>query len=298
MVATSGDRLIAPETVQVLVRELFPRATVVTPNLDEAALLLGARHRRLSRRSMQAASDLLALGARAVLLKGGHLPGEQVVDVLAQAGGARQRLRSARIASRNLHGTGCTLSSAIAAHLALGHALAAGGGAGARLHSGGDRGRGRTCKRAQGTARSTTAMRPVPTAICRAVTAPQACLGRVSQASAKVSARVGSAEPHCGAHAAAARGRWRCRPATAPRRVTLILRREPAPTSRRLPKPSRPRITPYSGTNTELSSQQERLQAVHRQHQGQRSAQHARAAGPSGECSSAACRLCADTEPE
>jgi len=119
MVATSGDRLIAQETVQVLVQELFPRATVVTPNLDEAALLL-ARDIRGVEALDQAASDLLALGARAVLLKGGHLPGDQVVDVLAQAGSARQRLQSARIASRNVHGTGCTLSSAIAAYLALG----------------------------------------------------------------------------------------------------------------------------------------------------------------------------------
>jgi hydroxymethylpyrimidine/phosphomethylpyrimidine kinase len=119
MVATSGDRLIAPQTVQVLVQELFPRAAVVTPNLDEAALLLERDINAVDALD-QAASDLLALGARAVLLKGGHLPGDQVVDLLAQSDGARQRLQSARIASRNVHGTGCTLSSAIAAHLALG----------------------------------------------------------------------------------------------------------------------------------------------------------------------------------
>jgi hydroxymethylpyrimidine/phosphomethylpyrimidine kinase len=122
MVATSGDRLIEDETVQVLVRELFPRAVVVTPNLDEAALLVG--HAIDGVAALDAAADeLLALGAKAVLLKGGHLPGEEVVDVLLQAGGNRKRLASARIASRNLHGTGCTLSSAIAAHLALGAAL-------------------------------------------------------------------------------------------------------------------------------------------------------------------------------
>ncbi|MGH8821243.1 MAG: bifunctional hydroxymethylpyrimidine kinase/phosphomethylpyrimidine kinase, partial [Rhodoferax sp.] len=119
MVATSGDRLIAPETVQVLVHELFPRAAVVTPNLDEAALLLEEDINAVEALD-QAANDLLMLGARAVLLKGGHLPGDQVVDVLAQSGGARQHLQSARIASRNVHGTGCTLSSAIAAYLALG----------------------------------------------------------------------------------------------------------------------------------------------------------------------------------
>ncbi|OUL98076.1 bifunctional hydroxymethylpyrimidine kinase/phosphomethylpyrimidine kinase [Variovorax sp. JS1663] len=122
MVATSGDRLIAQETVQVLVRELFPRAIVVTPNLDEAALLIGHPIDGVDALD-DAASELLALGARAVLLKGGHLPGDDVVDLLAEADGERLRLSSQRIASRNLHGTGCTLSSAIASHLALGYAL-------------------------------------------------------------------------------------------------------------------------------------------------------------------------------
>ncbi len=119
MVATSGDRLIAPDTVQALVHELFPRAIVVTPNLDEASLLL-ERDIPSVEALDQAASDLLAMGARAVLLKGGHLPGGQVVDVLAQAGGGRQRLASTRIVSRNVHGTGCTLASGIAAGLARG----------------------------------------------------------------------------------------------------------------------------------------------------------------------------------
>ena len=124
MVATSGDRLIAQETVQVLVRELFPRVTVVTPNLDEAELLLG--HGIADAQALDpAAQGLLAMGARAVLLKGGHLQGPQVVDLLVQAGGPTRRLASARIASRNVHGTGCTLSSAIAAHLALWHPLEA-----------------------------------------------------------------------------------------------------------------------------------------------------------------------------
>ncbi len=119
MVATSGDRLIAEETVAVLVRELFPLAALVTPNLDEGGWLLGrpiTREEELD----AAAGDLLALGARAVLLKGGHLPGERVVDLLALPGGERHRLASARIATHNGHGTGCTLSSAIAAHLARG----------------------------------------------------------------------------------------------------------------------------------------------------------------------------------
>ena len=122
MVATSGDRLIEHETIAALVRELFPLAQVVTPNLDEAALLLGHAVQGVDGLA-PAARDLLALGARAVLLKGGHLPGDWVVDLLALPGGGQHRLESARIATRNGHGTGCTLSSAIAAHLALGEPL-------------------------------------------------------------------------------------------------------------------------------------------------------------------------------
>ncbi len=122
MVATSGDTLVGQETVQVLVRELFPRVVVVTPNLDEAALLLRRSLGRVDELDA-AAADLLKLGAKAALLKGGHLAGDDVVDVLAQLGQAPIHLQSRRIASRNVHGTGCTLSSAIAAHLALGHGL-------------------------------------------------------------------------------------------------------------------------------------------------------------------------------
>ena len=122
MVATSGDRLIADATVRVLVDQLFPLATVITPNLDEASLLLGRPIAAVSDLS-GAAQVLLSQGARAVLLKGGHLPGDQVVDVLARPGHVDVVLASSRMASRNTHGTGCTLSSAIAAHLALGDPL-------------------------------------------------------------------------------------------------------------------------------------------------------------------------------
>ena len=123
MVATSGDRLIASDTVQVLVRELFPRAALITPNLDEAALLL--QQPITDAQELDAAAQaLLAMGAQAVLLKGGHLPGDALVDVLLQPGQPLLRMGSARIPSRNVHGTGCTLSSAIAAHLALGQGLA------------------------------------------------------------------------------------------------------------------------------------------------------------------------------
>lgn len=122
MVATSGDRLIAEETVSVLVRQLFPLATVVTPNLDEAELLLGHKIDGVAALET-AARELLALGAKNVLLKGGHLPGEEVVDVLLPRDSAPLLLQAPRIRSDNVHGTGCTLSSAIAAYLAQGHEL-------------------------------------------------------------------------------------------------------------------------------------------------------------------------------
>lgn len=127
MVATSGDRLIVPETAQALVQELFPLATVITPNLDEAALLLGRNIDGIAALD-EAVSDLLALGASAVLLKGGHLSGDLVMDVLGQQGqaaGDYLRLQSQRIITHNGHGTGCTLSSAIASFLAQGLALEA-----------------------------------------------------------------------------------------------------------------------------------------------------------------------------
>ena len=127
MVATSGDRLIVPETAQALVRELFPLATVITPNLDEAALLLGRSIDGIG--ALDAAvADLLAMGAPAVLLKGGHLSGDLVMDVLGRQGqqaGDYLRLQSQRIITHNGHGTGCTLSSAIASFLAQGLALEA-----------------------------------------------------------------------------------------------------------------------------------------------------------------------------
>ncbi len=122
MVATSGARLIDADALATLVAELFPRAALITPNLDEAALLVGAPI--ASEAGLEAAAQaLIAQGARAVLLKGGHLPGDEVVDLLATADGGLHRYRAARLHSGNLHGTGCTLSSAIAARLALGDAL-------------------------------------------------------------------------------------------------------------------------------------------------------------------------------
>ena len=109
--------------VRVLVDELFGLACVITPNLDEAELFLNRKITGIDALET-AASQLLSLGAQAVLLKGGHLQGNEVVDVMVQPGQATLRLASQRIDSRNVHGTGCTLSSAIAAHLAFGLDLA------------------------------------------------------------------------------------------------------------------------------------------------------------------------------
>ena len=123
MVATSGAALIDPSAVAALVRLMFPRALLVTPNLDEAALLVDrALHTEADMAA--AAEQLLAMGARAVLLKGGHLAGDTVADLLLQPGRPPLWLRAPRIATPNTHGTGCTLSSAIAARLALGDDLA------------------------------------------------------------------------------------------------------------------------------------------------------------------------------
>jgi hydroxymethylpyrimidine/phosphomethylpyrimidine kinase len=125
MVATSGDALIAPPTIAVLVKELFPLVSVITPNLDEASLLL--KRPILSRADLDlAAQDLCNMGAKAALVKGGHLAGDEVTDVLLdRAGGsALQSYSSPRIASQNTHGTGCTLSSAIACYLGMGYPLA------------------------------------------------------------------------------------------------------------------------------------------------------------------------------
>jgi len=119
MVTTSGDRLLVPEAVEALRKLLIPRALVVTPNLAEAAALTGASVARNEREMEVQARELLALGARNVLIKGGHGGGDQSLDLLIGQGEV-VRLSARRIATSNLHGTGCTLSSAVAAGLANG----------------------------------------------------------------------------------------------------------------------------------------------------------------------------------
>jgi hydroxymethylpyrimidine/phosphomethylpyrimidine kinase len=122
MIATSGAVLIENDAVQALVKQLFPRAALITPNLDEAGFLVG-RTLHTEADMQTAARELLTQGAQAVLLKGGHLAGDQVCDLFMSTKGDHWWLRAPRIASANTHGTGCTLSSAIAAHLALGLTL-------------------------------------------------------------------------------------------------------------------------------------------------------------------------------
>ena len=123
MIAASGDRLLAPDAIDVLKRVLIPHALVLTPNLPEAAALLDAPIAATESDMRAQGERLLALGPRAVLVKGGHADGAESVDVLIEPA-AFTRLAADRIATENTHGTGCTLSSAIAAGLAKGLALA------------------------------------------------------------------------------------------------------------------------------------------------------------------------------
>lgn len=121
MVAKGGDRLLQPDAVAALRERLLPRATVLTPNLPEAADLLGEPEADAAAMHDQG-KRLIALGCAAILMKGGHLAGQSSDDVLLTAAGATQ-LPAPRIATRNTHGTGCTLSSALATQIGLGRPL-------------------------------------------------------------------------------------------------------------------------------------------------------------------------------
>lgn len=125
MVATSGDRLIDESAVSAVRDRLVPLARIITPNLPEAAALLGSAVATTEAEMRDQSQRLLQLGCHAVLLKGGHGTGEDAVDLLVTRGGAMVRLAQSRIATRNTHGTGCTLAAAIAAGLARGDALEA-----------------------------------------------------------------------------------------------------------------------------------------------------------------------------
>jgi hydroxymethylpyrimidine/phosphomethylpyrimidine kinase len=121
MVSTSGHRLLSAEAETVLRERLVPLAALVTPNLDEAAILVG-REVRDPAAMERAGADLLDIGAGAALVKGGHLAGDRITDVLVTRNGVR-RFERPKLATRSTHGTGCTLSAAITAGLALGRDL-------------------------------------------------------------------------------------------------------------------------------------------------------------------------------
>ncbi|MCE3252462.1 MAG: thiD [Cellvibrio sp.] len=117
MVATSGDRLLAEDAIQTLIDKLMPLATLITPNLHEAAVLLGTTAASNLEQTQLQGKKILALGARAVLMKGGHTDGEKATDLLITATGV-EIFSAPRLQTSNTHGTGCTLASAIAAGLA------------------------------------------------------------------------------------------------------------------------------------------------------------------------------------
>ncbi|MCZ0813855.1 MAG: bifunctional hydroxymethylpyrimidine kinase/phosphomethylpyrimidine kinase [Pseudomonadota bacterium] len=122
MVAKSGDPLLAEDAVAALIRELLPRAAILTPNLPEAARLLDRAPASSPDEAEVQARALLSMGPSAVLMKGGHGKGTVCTDLLVSKAGTT-RLEAARIDTRNTHGTGCSLSSAIAAQLASGQEL-------------------------------------------------------------------------------------------------------------------------------------------------------------------------------
>jgi hydroxymethylpyrimidine/phosphomethylpyrimidine kinase len=122
MVAKGGAVLLRPDAIQLFCYQMVPLAAVLTPNLPEAEVLTGRQVRSLA--DMQRAADhLLELGAAAVLLKGGHLEGDRIVDLLRTADGEQVIFEDERIATRHTHGTGCTLASAVAAGIAEGLTL-------------------------------------------------------------------------------------------------------------------------------------------------------------------------------
>lgn len=122
MIAGSGDALLAPQAVGLLRKAIVPKALLLTPNLPEAAALLEAPLAQSEKQMREQGERLMALGAKAVLVKGGHGTGPESVDLLITAD-SYVRLAADRITTNNTHGTGCTLSAAITAGLAKGLAL-------------------------------------------------------------------------------------------------------------------------------------------------------------------------------
>ncbi|MBV1900127.1 MAG: bifunctional hydroxymethylpyrimidine kinase/phosphomethylpyrimidine kinase [Kordiimonadaceae bacterium] len=119
MVATSGDVLLKKDAITALKKNLLPITSLLTPNIPEAEALCGFPI-KTDIDILKAGKAILAMGPKAVLIKGGHLPSEQLVDTLMIAGGEEMQIKSTRIESKHTHGTGCTMASALAAGLARG----------------------------------------------------------------------------------------------------------------------------------------------------------------------------------
>lgn len=122
MVSTSGSKLIEDVAIEAIITMLFSRSSLITPNIDEAEFLTGFKIRDIHDMS-RAAYKLMDMGCKGVLMKGGHLGGEEMTDMLFIAGTEPLSFSSAKISTENTHGTGCTFSSAIAAYVALGHPM-------------------------------------------------------------------------------------------------------------------------------------------------------------------------------
>ncbi len=118
MVSTSGHRLIENDTIAMLQQELFPLAMLITPNLDEAEILASMNIKTIDDMKL-AAEKMISSGCHAVLVKGGHLKGPDLFDVYLDQSGNHKIFKSTAIHTQNTHGTGCTLSSAIAVYVAL-----------------------------------------------------------------------------------------------------------------------------------------------------------------------------------
>lgn len=119
MFSTSGSKLIADDAIEALIDKLFPCATLLTPNINEATFLTGVSIQN-EKEMEKAGQMLLDKGCQAVLMKGGHLPENKMTDLLLTTNNAPLQLTSSKVSTTNTHGTGCTFSSAIAAYMALG----------------------------------------------------------------------------------------------------------------------------------------------------------------------------------
>jgi len=122
MISSSGKPLIETTAIEALKKELFPISTIITPNIPEAAVLLNMPQAKTKNAMYETISGLNKFGSQSVLLKGGHLIGDTCMDLLSDSDNIYEFAQS-KIATKNTHGTGCTLSSAISANLALGNSI-------------------------------------------------------------------------------------------------------------------------------------------------------------------------------